>query len=185
MGVKEVRLNLTTPLTFEVEASGPESYGGARPKTKSRANVTSVIPSALPQETMAKKYNSQSRTRQEQQLEDHAALLRDKVFNVIPGTENMQHGNTSKNRKVISGSDCSDNEVFQLPQMPDTPIAGSSQRHKVTFRGLVVRPGQISSMCHLVSQPVSFNVSRIPNSETSGKDTDSEADIRPRTLQQK
>ena len=36
-------------------------------------------------------------------------------------------------------------------------------------------------MAHLVPQAVSFNVSRIPNSETSGKDTDSEAEIRPRT----
>ena len=40
-------------------------------------------------------------------------------------------------------------------------------------------------MPHLVPQPVSFNVSRIPDSETSGKDTDSEAEVRPRTPQQK
>ena len=61
--------------------------------------------------------------------------------------------------------------------MPDTPIAGQ----KVTFRSPVVRPGSVSSTPHLVPQPVSFDVSRIPDSKTSGKDTDSEAEIRPRT----
>ena len=48
-----------------------------------------------------------------------------------------------------------------------------------------MRLGSISSMPHLVSQPVSFDVSRNPNRETSGKDTDSEAEVRPRTPQQK
>ena len=65
--------------------------------------------------------------------------------------------------------------------MPDTSIAGSSHGQKVTFRTLVVRPQSISSMPHLVPQPVSFDVSRIPDSETSGKDTDSEVEIRLRT----
>ena len=46
--LEEARLNLTTPLTSEVEASEPEIYGGARPKTKSRASVKSAIPSTLP-----------------------------------------------------------------------------------------------------------------------------------------
>ena len=65
--------------------------------------------------------------------------------------------------------------------MPDTPIAGSSHGQKVTFRSPVVRPGLVSSTPHLVPQPVSFDVLQIPDSETSGKDTDSEAEIRPRT----
>ena len=88
--LKEVRLNLTTSLTSEVEASEPENYGGARPKTTSRAHVTSVTPSVVPQETVAKTYPSHSRTKQEQQLEDCAALLMEEVFSVIPGTVNMQ-----------------------------------------------------------------------------------------------
>ena len=82
-----------------------------------------------------------------------------------------------KNRRVRDGSDYSEDEVFQLPQVPDTPIA----EQKVTFRSPVVRPGSVSSTPHLVPQPVSFNVLQIPNSETSGKDTDSEVEIRPRT----
>ena len=87
-----MRLNLTTPLTSEVEASEPENYGGERLKTTSRANLTSVTPSVLPQETAAKTYNSHSKARQEQEVEDRAALLRDEVFSVILGTVNTQHG---------------------------------------------------------------------------------------------
>ena len=120
---KEARLNLTKPLTSKVEASEQGNYGGV--KATLRAKVTSVNPSIFPQETMAKTYCSHSKDRQEQQLEDHAALLRYEIFSVIPGMVNMQHGTALKNRKVISGSDCSDNEVFQLPQVPDMPIAGS------------------------------------------------------------
>ena len=87
--LKEVRLNLITPPTFEVEASELEKYGGARPKTTSRAHVTSVTPSVLPQETTAKTYRSHSRAKQEQQLEDRASLLKDEVFSVISGTVHM------------------------------------------------------------------------------------------------
>ena len=53
--LEEARWNLTTPLTSKVEASEPETYGGARPKSASRAHVTYVTPSVLPQETVAKK----------------------------------------------------------------------------------------------------------------------------------
>ena len=131
---------------------------------------------------MAKIYDSHYRTRQEQQLEDHAALLRDDIFSVIPGTVNMQHGMALKSRKIRSDSKFSNDEVFQLPQVPDTPITGSSHGQKATFRSLVVRLGSISSMPHLVPQPVSFDVSRIPDNKTSGKDMDSKAEIRTRTL---
>ena len=179
--LEEARLNLTTPLTSEVEASEAEGYGGARPKVKSRAQVTTVTPDVYPQETVAKKYDSHWRVKPEQQLEDRAALLRDEVFSIVPGTVNTQHGTASKNRGVRDGSNYSEDEVFRLPQVPDMPIAGSSHGQKVTFRSPVVRPGSVSSTPHLVPQPVSFDVLQIPNSETSGKDTDSEAEIRPRT----
>ena len=71
---EEARLNLTTPLTSEVEASEPESYGGTRPKTKTGANVKSAILSSFPQETVVKEYDSYTMARQDQQLEDHSAL---------------------------------------------------------------------------------------------------------------
>ena len=89
----------------------------------------------------------------------------------------MQCGTASKNRRTRDGSNYSENEVFQLPQVPDMPIAGQ----KVTFRSPVVRLGSVSSTPHLVPQPVSFDVLQIPNSKTSGKDTESEAEVRPRT----
>ena len=179
--LEESRLNLTTPLPFDVEASEAENYGGARPKVKSRAQVTSVTPSVFPQEAVARKYDSHGRDKPEQHLEDCAALLRDEVFSVIPGTVNMPHGTASKNRKARSGSDYSKDEVFQLPQVPDMPIVGSSHGQKMTFRSPVVRLGSVSSTPHLVPQPVSFDVLQIPDSKTSGKDTDSEAEVRPRT----
>ena len=166
--LEEARLNLTTPVTSEVEASETESYGGARSKIKTRGHVSSVTPSVLPQDTVGKTYDSHYRAKQEQQLEDRAALLRDEVFSIIPGTVNTQCGSASKNRKIRNGSKYSEDEVFQLPQEPDTPTAGSSHGQKVTFRSLVVRLGSISSTPHLAPQPVSFDVSRIPDSETSG-----------------
>ena len=49
-----------------------------------------------PQETVAKKYDSHCRVKPEQQLENRAALLRDEVFGVIPGTVNTQCGAASK-----------------------------------------------------------------------------------------
>ena len=155
----EARLNLTTPLTSKIEASEAEIYGGARSKVKPRAQVTSVTPSVFPQETVARKYDSHCRAQAEQQLEDHAVLLRDEVFSVVPGTVNMQHGTASKNRKVRSGGNYSKDGVFQLLQVPDMPITGSSHGQKVTFRSPVVRLGSVSSTLHLVPQPVSFDVS--------------------------
>ena len=140
-----------------------------------------MTPSVFPQEIVARTYDSHGRAKPAQQLEDHAALLRDEIFSVIPGTENIQHGTASKNRKVESGSDYSEDEVFQLPQVPDMPITGSSYGQKVTFRSPVVRPVSVSSTPHLLPQPVSFDVSQIPNSETSSKDTDSKAEVRPKT----
>ena len=143
--------------------------------------MASVNTSVMPQETVAKKYDSHSRARQEQQLEDHAALLRDEVYSVILGMVNMQHGNASKNRKIKSCSEYSNDKIFQLPQVPDMPITESSHGQKVSFRSLVVGQGSVSSTPLLVPQLVSFNVWRIPDSKTSWKDTDAEAEIRPRT----
>ena len=104
---------------------------------------------------MAQTYSHYSIIKWEQPLEDYAALLRDEVFSVIPGTVNTQHGTAFHMRKVKSGSNFSNDEAFHLPQVPDMPIAGSGHGCKVTFRSLVVRPRLISSTPHLVHQPVS------------------------------
>ena len=51
--LEEARLNLTTPLTSEVETSELDNYGGASSKITSRANLTLVAPKTLPQEAVA------------------------------------------------------------------------------------------------------------------------------------
>ena len=56
---------------------------------------------------------------------------------------------------------------------------------KFTFRSPVVRPRLVSSTPSLVPQPVSLNLSKIPDIETSGKDMDSEAEVRPKTQHHK
>ena len=181
--IEEVRLNLTIPLTSEVEASKLEIYGGARTKTTSRAKLTFVSPSALHQKAVAPNFNSSYlELRQGWPLEEHAVLLVDEIFNIIPGTVNKQNGTASKNRKTRSGSKVSEDEVFNLPKGHDTPLEDSGHGPRVTFRSLVVRPGSVSSTAHLVPQPVSFDVSKIYDVETSLKDTDSETEVRPKTL---
>ena len=134
---------------------------------------------------MAQTYGHHSKISQEQPLEDHAALLRDEIFNVILGTVNTEHGNAFHVSKMKSGSDFGDDEGFHLPQVPDMPIAGSGHGHKVTFRSPVVRPESVSTTHCLVPQPVSFDLSRIPDTETSGKATDREAEVKPKTPHQK
>ena len=179
--LKETRLNLTTPVTSEAKASEPDNYGGARPKTTSRANITFIVPGMLPEEAMVCDYKTYSKLRQGWLLEECAALLRDEVFSVIFGTMKIQNDTVSKSRKVKSGSELSEDEVFEsyhLPQVPDTPITGSGHGHKVTFRSPIVRPGSVSSTPHLVPQPVCFDLSRIPDIETSWKDMDSKAEGR-------
>ena len=111
--------------------------------------------------------------------------IEDEIFNVVPGTVNTQHGMASYSRKVKSGSDFSDDEVFHLPQVPDMAIAGSGHGHKVIFRSLIVRPGSISSTPHLGLQPMTFNLSTVPDIETSGKDMDSKVEVRPKTPHEK
>ena len=126
---------------------------------------------------MAQTYNSShSELKQGQLLVKCAALLRDELFSVIQGTVNTQHGSASKNRKTRSGSELSEDDIFHLPQVPDILLAGSSHGPRVT----VVRPGSISPTPHLVHQPVSFNLSKIPYTETSRKDMDSEVEVRPK-----
>ena len=111
IGVTEIseeqhhRLEEVTPLTSESETSEAENYSGARPKTTSRAKLTSVIPCTLPQEAVASMYNCYLGLSWEQPLKVCATPLRDEVFNVIPGTINTQHGTASLTRKVKSGSD--------------------------------------------------------------------------------
>ena len=129
---------------------------------------------------MVHDYKSHSGLRQEEPLEKHSAILRDEVFSVI----HMQHGNVSRSRKTKISSEFSEDEAFEsyhLPEVLDMLITGSGHGHKVAFRSPVVRPRSVSSTPYFIHQPGSFNLSGIPNFETSGKDMDSEAEGRPKT----
>ena len=94
----------------------------------------------------------------------------------------MQCGTASLASKGISDRTTSEDDVFDschLPQIPDMPIADSGHVHRVTFRSPGTRTGLLASTPHLVPQPVSSNLSEIPDAETSGKDTDSEGEGMP------
>ena len=105
------------------------------------------------------------------------------MFSVIPGTVNTQGCTVSQSGKKKSGRNMSEDKVLEsdhLPQVPDMPITGSGHELKVTFRNPIVRLRSVSSTPCMVPQPVSFDLSGISNTETSGKDTDSEAEGRPK-----
>ena len=55
------------------------NYGGARHKTTQRVTIMSPQVEAVPA----------SKTRQDQEIKMHAALLRDEVFNIVPSTVNV------------------------------------------------------------------------------------------------
>ena len=78
--IEEAQLRLQTPQTSAVEsASEAENYGGAIPKTTQRVTIRSTQVEAVPT----------SKTRQDQEIKMHAALVRDEVFNIVPGTVNV------------------------------------------------------------------------------------------------
>ena len=78
--IEEAQLRLPTPQTSAVESgSEAENYGGTRPNTTQRVTIRSPQVEAVPA----------SKTRQNQEIETHTALLRDEVLNIVPGTVNV------------------------------------------------------------------------------------------------
>ena len=78
--IEEAQLRLPTPPTSAVEsASEAEIHGGARPKHTPRVTIKSPQLETMPVSKMSK----------DQEIETHTALLRDKVFNIVPGTVNV------------------------------------------------------------------------------------------------
>ena len=78
--IEEAHLRLPTPQTSAVESScEAENYGGARPKTIQRVTIRSPQMEAV----------SSNKTRQDQEIKTHAALLRNEVFNIVPSTVNV------------------------------------------------------------------------------------------------
>ena len=68
--------------------------------------------------------------------QQHAALLREAVFNTVPGTFNVRRGAVAQTLFITSLEEVEagilEDMVDQLPQVPDTPIAGSQ---RVWFMG--------------------------------------------------
>ena len=81
--IEEALLRLPTPQTSAVEsASEAEIHGGARPKCTPRVIISSPQVETVPV----------SKNSMDQEIETHATLLRDKVFNIVPGTVNVTQG---------------------------------------------------------------------------------------------
>ena len=78
--IEEAQLRLPTPQTSAVEsASEAEIHSGARSKRTPRVTIRSPQVETVPV----------SKTSKDQEMETHAALLRDEVFNIVPGTVNV------------------------------------------------------------------------------------------------
>ena len=81
--IEEAQLRLSTPQTSAVEsASEAENYGGARPKCTQRVTTRSPQVETVPA----------SKTSNDQEIETCAALLREEVFHIVPGTVNVTQG---------------------------------------------------------------------------------------------
>ena len=81
--IEEAQLRLPTPQMFaEASASEAEIHGGARPKCTPRVTFRSPQEETVPV----------SKTSKDQEIETHATLLRDQVFNIVPGTVNVTQG---------------------------------------------------------------------------------------------
>ena len=76
--LEEAKLRLPTPQTSAVESEA-EIHGGARPKRTPRVTIRSPQVETVPV----------SKTSMDQEIETRATLLRDKVFNIVPGTVNV------------------------------------------------------------------------------------------------
>ena len=78
--IEEAQLRLKTPQTSAAEsASEAENYGGARLEMTQRVTIRSPQVKAIPA----------SNTRQDKEIGMHAALLRDEIFTIVPGTVNV------------------------------------------------------------------------------------------------
>ena len=152
---KEAKLRLPTPPTSVVEsASEAENYGGTRPKTTQRVPPMSPQVEAVPA----------SKTRQDWEIEMHAALLRDEVYNIAPGTVNVTQGDAQARKVDLKEAD----EIYnsqRLPQVPDMPVAGGDMP-SVTFKE------PVSSTLHVRLHPSTIGLSGVSSPETSDRETE-------------
>ena len=152
--IEEAQLRLPTPQTSAVEsASEAEIHSGARPKRTPRVTIRSPQVETVPVSKISK----------DQEMEARATLLRDKVFNIVPGTVNVNRGGARARKVDMKVAD----EVYdsqRLPQVPDTPMVGGG----MTF------PEHVSSTPCVRLHPSTVDLSGVSSTETSDKETEDE-----------
>ena len=135
--LEEAQLRIPTPQTSAAKsASDAENYVGARPKITQRVTIRSPQAEAIPV----------SNIRKDQEIGTCAALLSDKVFNIVPSTVNVTWG-TAWTRKVVSNEGNEGYNSQRLPQVPDTPMARGGvssvtfkdQCHLLLIRGCILQ----------------------------------------------
>ena len=121
--IEEAQLRLPTPQTSAVEsASEAANYGGTRPKCTQRVTIRSTPVEAVPA----------SKTSKDLEIETCATLLRDEVFNIVPGTVNATQGEAQTRKVDLKEAD----EIYnsqRLPEVLDTLVAGGDMP-SVTFK---------------------------------------------------
>ena len=137
-------------------ASEAEIHGGARPKRTPRVAIRSPQVETIPV----------SKTSMDQEMETCAALLRDEVFNIVPGTVNVTQGGAGARKVDMKVADEMYNSQ-RLPQVPNTPVAGGDMP-SVTF------PEPVSSTPCVRLHPSTVDLSGVSNTETSDKETEDE-----------
>ena len=151
----EAQLRLPTPRTSAVESAlEADNYGRARPKTTQRVTIRSPQVKAVPA----------SNVRQDKEIGMLAALLKDEVFNIVPGTANVTQG-MPWTKQVDSNKE---NEIYnsqRLPQVLDTLVAGWGV-YSATFK----KPVSPTPWVRL--HPTAVDLSGDSSPETLNKDTE-------------
>ena len=132
--LEKARSNLMTPLTSKAETSEVENYGSTRPKTPSRAKTTAYAPNILPQEAVAQSLKSHSTLRQEQPLQCYAALLRDEVFNIIPGTSKCIEWHLET--QSLGLDQCHQHLIWSLNLYPSTCLGFLTLKHQLRLQAV-------------------------------------------------
>ena len=155
--IGEAQLRLPTPQTSAVEfATEAEIHGDARPKHTPRVTIRSQQVETVPV----------SKTSMDQEIETHATLLMNKVFNIVPGTVNVTQGGAQARKVDMKEADEMYNSQ-RLPQVPDTPVAGGDMP-SVAFSE------PVSSTPCVRLHPSTVNLSGVSSTETSDKETEDE-----------
>ena len=155
--IEEAQLRLPTPQTSALEsASEAENHGGARLKCTPRVTIRSPQVETMPV----------SKTSKDWEIETHATLLSDEVFNIVPGNINVTQGKARARKVDMKEADEMYNSQ-RLPQVPDTLVAGGDMP-SVTF------PEPLSSTPHVRLHPSTVDLSMVSSPETSDKETEDE-----------